>query len=291
LEEVRAMSKEWILTEEETRIYEETIARIDEKLINDLQQRLSEVNTQLNTIKGFIERENSKELRTYIEEKLQISLSNFHDDPNQDTYDMVEDTDYDDTDKDKMEEYSKNLIQTYLNMIDITQKTLDNEEEINKLKNAAYQKAKQDIINTRLNRYKNTYVMETTPLGNVLMCYDVKKNLFVYYSDKTIPYRYLEVVCRKYVKTFNCRPIYVDMEEDFETIKKTHEQNTNETKETTTDTTQKQKVFATFKNYSLETKPKNRSANTANNIPNKHQERKEDSKQIIKEKTNQYISE
>jgi hypothetical protein len=47
-----------------------------------------------------------------------------------------------------------------------------------------------------------------------MMIYDNTTETFKYYIDNTIPYRYLETIGRKYVKQFNCRPIFVDMEEE-----------------------------------------------------------------------------
>ena len=61
---------------------------------------------------------------------------------------------------------------------------------------------------------KNNFVMEYTPVGNVLMYYNGVKECFDYYSDSTIPYRYLEVVARKYVLMNNCVSLYFDMEEE-----------------------------------------------------------------------------
>ena len=70
------------------------------------------------------------------------------------------------------------------------------------------------LLNARLDKLKNNFLIETTPLGNVLMFYNNKKETFEYYSDSTIPYRVLEVVCRKYVLTYNCRFLYIDMEQE-----------------------------------------------------------------------------
>ena len=47
------------------------------------------------------------------------------------------------------------------------------------------------------------FVMEMTPVGNVIMQYDGKKESFVYYSDNIVPFRFLETVSRKYMTTFN----------------------------------------------------------------------------------------
>lgn len=68
------------------------------------------------------------------------------------------------------------------------------------------------IISLRLDNLKNSHVMEMTPLGNVVLSYNKEKDAFDYFSDSTIPYRYLEVVCRKFVLTYQCIPLYVDME-------------------------------------------------------------------------------
>lgn len=54
-------------------------------------------------------------------------------------------------------------------------------------------------------------VVEYTPRGNVLMKYNVSDRCFDYYSDFTVPYNWLDVVARKYVWVFKCRPLYRDM--------------------------------------------------------------------------------
>jgi hypothetical protein len=58
-----------------------------------------------------------------------------------------------------------------------------------------------------------SFVMEQTPLGNVIMHYDFQKEIFVYYSDNNIPYRYLETVARKYVCTFFCKELFIERHE------------------------------------------------------------------------------
>ena len=77
-----------------------------------------------------------------------------------------------------------------------------------------------ELSKEKLESLKNCIVMETTPLGVVIMFYDVIRETFTYYSDNTIPYRFLEVVGRKYVCTFHCKSIYVDM---IEVIKEAEE--------------------------------------------------------------------
>ena len=61
---------------------------------------------------------------------------------------------------------------------------------------------------------KNNILFETTPTGNVLMFYDSKRTSFIYYADTAIPYRYLESVARKYVTTYYCLHLYIDMKKE-----------------------------------------------------------------------------
>lgn len=54
-----------------------------------------------------------------------------------------------------------------------------------------------------LNKYEidmlpNKYIMEYTPLGNVIMYFDYDKKSFQYYSDFSIPYKFLECVSKKF---------------------------------------------------------------------------------------------
>ena len=57
------------------------------------------------------------------------------------------------------------------------------------------------------------FVMEMTPVGNVIMQYNTDKGSFVYYSDNIVPFRYLETVSRKYVCLFNCKELFVERHE------------------------------------------------------------------------------
>lgn len=143
---------------------------------------------------------------------------------------------------------------------------------------------------------KNNFVMETTPLGNVIMYYNIDKHSFVYYSDSTIPYRFLETVARKYITTFKCKDssIYVDENDDEidEKIPITQEKQseiTDDTKPTSkvsTATTNKN-VFAKFKNYNHPNSIPSTSMIVKNN-PNKSSTQ---SNKQVKENKNKYISE
>lgn len=76
------------------------------------------------------------------------------------------------------------------------------------------------VISNRKMACKNNYVMECTPLGNVWMRYNVDTEVFEYYADHTIPYRYLDTVGRRYVTVYGCKPLFVDMEEELRRVAK-----------------------------------------------------------------------
>lgn len=183
---------------------------------------------------------------------------------------------------------------------------VETSEGINELNKLAEEKAIQFVIDDRLDKLKNNFVIEKTPLGNVLMLYNNKRGSFEYYSDNTIPYRYLESVGRKYVKMFNCRPIYFVMEEELKNYEKKLEEKENEEKEKEAKKKQdeeenknnivpvvevKKNVFAKFKSYNKEsgTGHVNTAAPPKNSIPNnKVTETNSNEKILLKENANRY---
>jgi hypothetical protein len=69
---------------------------------------------------------------------------------------------------------------------------------------------KEKIIETVENLvYKR--VEEITPDGKVILKYDEATTTFLYWSEKTIKYKYLEVAARKYVILFDCKDVYVNI--------------------------------------------------------------------------------
>ena len=81
------------------------------------------------------------------------------------------------------------------------------------------EQAHQYMVNLKLDGYINNYINEMTPLGNVYMRYNNTKKSFEYYSNNTIPYRYLEPLGRKYVLTYFCKPLFVDIEDELNKAK------------------------------------------------------------------------
>lgn len=80
--------------------------------------------------------------------------------------------------------------------------------------------AHNEIVKQKLDKLMNSYVLEHTPVGNIYMRFNNSKKSFEYFSNNTIPYRYLESVSRKYVMTFWCKPIFVSIEDE---LKKSEE--------------------------------------------------------------------
>jgi len=154
--------------------------------------------------------------------------------------------------------YEKKYLQEYKNLVKNTENAT-NEEELKK------------------RNFKNSFLMEKTPLGNVALYYNQDRECFEYYSDNTIPYRYLETVGRKYVITFDCIDLYIDMEEELQKQKeiienqnaqiKEHQNQNAQIKENPTanpsqntrkndvEETSKKNVFAKLKNYNKSSNP------------------------------------
>ena len=120
-----------------------------------------------------------------------------------------------------------------------------------------------ELTADKIKSLNDNFIMENCPVGNVIMKYDFKKESFVYFADHVIPYRFLEPIGRKYVITFNCKWLFVDMKDELEKTGK----EVPEIKEK-----EISKVFANFKNYNKK-------------------ETKQVASHLIKEKTNRYTCE
>ena len=167
------------------------------------------------------------------------------------------------------------------------------------------QKTKETITNNKLDGYINNYILETTPLGNVYMRYNNKKQSFEYFSNSTIPYRYLETVGRKYVMNYWCKPLFIDLEEELNKAKNKVEEekniNTNTSNNTTNNNTSSKPHVPSgpnrIKKYTSEVKPtKNRvqsdftlPSHVKANLPDVNNTgSQEQEKQVLKETSNRY---
>jgi len=155
-----------------------------------------------------------------------------------------------------------------------------------------------------LESLKNSIVVEHTPLGNVAMHYDIKREAFVYYSDSVMPYRYLEVVARKYVITFHCKRVFIDMEDEINKAKTKIEEQKNVKKQQEEQAQQakaeekqeldlkeepkKKNVFASFKNYNKNTTKDSSNKPTTGNSNATTTDNKNAEDPILKENANHY---
>lgn len=205
LEEVRKMSKEYIFSEDELKLSDKLYAEFYENALNIIH--------------------NSKQiLHVKIKDK-ESELNDLYDMINDSSSSSSEEKDKDEKDKEDIkEELLKFEIAELVAELEVLDEKIITEEDI-KLE------VKNHIIEKRLDNLKNCFIIEKTPLGNVAMIYNNKKSSFDYYSDSTIPYRYLEPVGRKYVLTFKCKQIYVDMEEELKEYERKLEELENEKKE------------------------------------------------------------
>jgi hypothetical protein len=167
-------------------------------------------------------------------------------------------------------------------------------------------KAHDFLLKSKHDQLINNYVLEYTPLGNIYMRYNNDKKSFEYFSNNTIPYRYLEPVGRKYVMTYWCKPLFIDIEEElkiaeqkFEEEKHKKEEEEKNRKEEIKNNKTKN-VFAKLKDYNKENKlPNNIKIQAKNrgqqnfvlppqikaNFPNVDQN---SGKQLLKENANRY---
>lgn len=114
-----------------------------------------------------------------------------------------------------------------------------------------------ELSEDQLKGLKNNILIETTPIGNILMYYDQDYEYFKYYGNsKEVPYKTLEAVAKKYVITNDCKQIYVDMSEEIER-QEARKANESSEKEDEEDNDEKQEVsteesvFANLKTYNV----------------------------------------
>jgi len=133
-----------------------------------------------------------------------------------------------------------------------------------------------ELSDEQIQGLKNNILIETTPIGNVLMYYNPDYEYFKYYSNsKEIPYKTLEAVAKKYVITNDCKQIYNDMSEE---IARQEDRKTSESSEKEEDENknndnknEEESVFASLKTYNV-----------------KNNKRVESKNVFIKEKINVY---
>ena len=289
LEDIRRLNKEWVLTEDELEQKENLTEDFNIGSLETIRDDMYEIHRMIEQLeKEMVE---DTDTVNYIENE------------NEDGDDLIEETTLE-----ERNEYRAHQINELREKLDKLKSKSNTEEGLKELRTNAEKQAYDYIINKRVEKLKNCYIMEKTPQGNVLMIYNPERESFRYFSDSTIPYRYLEVVGRKYVKLFSCRPLFVDMEEELKLFEEkwTKEYELKKAKEAeeklkadeavknNKPVETKKNVFAKFKSYNKDAGGKiSMAAPPKNSIPNKAAtaETKEDEKILLKERANRYTYE
>lgn len=288
LSNIRQLSKEWQFTNDEIEEKNQLYGKIYKEAVNNIKSEIDDLSKEIDTY--VKEKENDTDNVQYVE--------NINDDGDE----LVEETTLE-----ERNEFRTEQIKELTERVNSLKIKIETDEGCNELKIDSEKQANDFIINRKIEKLQNCHVMEKTPQGNVLMLYDNNRNSFKYYSDSTVPYRYLEVVARKYVKFFNCRPLFVDMEEELKLFEEkwTKEYELKKAKEAeeklraeeainnNKSIEKKKNVFAKFKNYNKHIGGKiSMAAPPKNSIPNKANfETKENEKIILKERANRYTYE
>lgn len=287
LNDIRKLNKEFVLDEKEEELQRTKFDEIFLSAQKDYTKKMKDVKDRIASIERIIKYNDSSD-----EEFCTVKYSENPEEEDDETIKSLTD--------------EKVVLEKALSEL------LNNPQDTDKLRLEAHLEARKFVIDERLDKLKNSFVMEKTPLGNVLMLYNNKRGSFEFYSDNTIPYRYLEPVSRKYVKTFGCRPIYCDMEEELNNYEKKLEEKEREKEENqelekrileekrvldeknmsvSVVAEPKKNVFAKFKSYNKEagTGHVNIAAPPKNSIPNnKVTETSSDEKVLLKENANRY---
>ncbi len=100
----------------------------------------------------------------------------------------------------------------------------------------------------QVEKLKNSFLLENCPNGNVCMYYNNDSQAFEFYSDKTIPYGYLETIGRRYVLMFQCQNLFVDMKEEIDKAIE-EKKKSDEEKKKNSEQKKTNNVFANFKEY------------------------------------------
>lgn len=144
-------------------------------------------------------------------------LGDIYQDPDQDTTELTENTPPKPSHAEKVAEFMKNnvkyaYIQLYL--YDLWIALLTAQIATIRLGTCAadyIDRAKEQYYRNKYQRLMHCILIEYTPLGNVYMYYNADSASFEYHSDKTVPFAILETVARKYVITYRCKELYVDI--------------------------------------------------------------------------------
>jgi hypothetical protein len=294
LEDIRKLNKEFKFSQQEELLRLEKAEMYFNKIIQDKKDKIKIIEKEI----LFCQEKKEKYINLSEEDFLKEKYDNEYIDKYIDKYSEY---DYYETKEEIINvELSKLLLleKDKKELLEILKNIESKEGQIELIKKSN-EIALEFIVDKHLERIINCYIIESTPHGNVLMIYDNSKKSFKYYSDNSIPYRYLEPVARKYVKQFNCRPIFIDMEyelkvaeEKWENERKEKEIKEKEEEKRKEPIKDKKNVFAKLKSYNKDAGKINTCAPPKNSIPNNNLTKEQENEKILlKENANRYTYE
>ena len=242
LQRFKAFKNEYSFTETELEIEKQKYEELKKTFANEKNKAIEEINNKINKIKRIISCvvfDENGDLLDVTKDGIQrlIKYFNIEYEYNEDPESYVL--------SDLFSELSEILTESQQKIKEEEEKTVSDDD--------FKEQARQYMLNKKLDGYMNNYVNDMTPLGNVYMRYNNSKKSFEYYSNNTIPYRYLEPVGRKFVLTYFCKPLFIDIEDELNKAKlKKEEQDAkeaNKKKEQTEQPNDKKTVFAKLKSY------------------------------------------
>jgi hypothetical protein len=246
-------------------------------VINEIQEKLNKINN-IQKIGNFNKNEEDLYTENINEEGINILLQYF---------DLEEEYNEDPDDIDFEDLY----IQILSEKEELLKKMCEEEKSV-MTDEQMHLKAREFIINKKLDKYIDNYVLECTPLGNIYMRYNNDKKSFEYFSNNSIPYRYLEPVGRKYVMTYWCKPIFFDLEEELKKAEEKYDENKHKEEEKKRVVDERMKSFKSYNKDSNIRPMKNRPSNNLVLPPQIKAKlpdvNKSPEKQLLKENANRY---
>ena len=115
-------------------------------------------------------------------------------------------------------------------------------------------------------------VRETTPQGDVIMTYDAERRAFCYYCDtRSVQFKFLEPVARKYVLEHGCKRLHVDIRKELAAAeakaKAAAEKAAATQSQVKAEAQKKDSVFAQFKTYGTHKQPQSQQSQGNRNQP------------------------
>ena len=133
----------------------------------------------------------------------------------------------------------------------------ESESELNKKYEEKYLEKYNKLTNKDLVEDCAMFIEDLTPSGIVKMAYDKNSHHFVYYANKSIPYKYLEVVARLFVIENDCKNIYINYDEELKKLfdrlaDYSNKIDSDKEKEEESEKVSENDVFAKLKNYKVD---------------------------------------